>query len=94
MKINIVYALLIMVMFFSCKSSSKEPSSSISEKTTDDSLILQKNNNDTIKQDNEELKTNSNSYDNMKGFDPPSEDDMDDNGMRRYMENNDEEGWS
>ena len=31
--------------------------------------------------------------DNMYGFDPASEDDMDDNGMRRYMENNDEEGW-
>ena len=30
--------------------------------------------------------------DNMRGFDPASEDDMDDNGMRRYMENNDEEG--
>ena len=31
--------------------------------------------------------------DNMRGFDPPSEDDMDDNGMTRYMEVNDEEGW-
>lgn len=35
----------------------------------------------------------SNEYDNMRGFDPASEDDMDDNGMSRYMENNDEEGW-
>ena len=32
-------------------------------------------------------------YDNMRGFDPASEDDMDDNGMTRYMEVNDEEGW-
>ena len=32
-------------------------------------------------------------YDNMRGFDPASEDDMDDNGMSRYMENYDEEGW-
>ena len=32
-------------------------------------------------------------YDNMRGFDPASEDDMDDNGMSRYMENDDEEGW-
>ena len=31
--------------------------------------------------------------DNMRGFDPASEDDMDDNGMTRYMENYDEEGW-
>ena len=30
--------------------------------------------------------------DNMRGFDPAFEDDMDDNGMSRYMENNDEEG--
>lgn len=35
----------------------------------------------------------SSNYDNMRGFDPVSEDDMDDNGMSRYMENNDEEGW-
>ena len=32
-------------------------------------------------------------YDNMRGFDPASEDDMDDNGMSRYMEANDDEGW-
>ena len=35
----------------------------------------------------------SSNYDNMRGFDPASEDDMEDNGMSRYMENNDEEGW-
>ena len=35
----------------------------------------------------------SSDYDNMRGFDPASEDDMDDNGMSRYMENNDEEGF-
>ncbi len=34
------------------------------------------------------------SYDNMRGFDPASEDDMDDNGMSRYMENNDDAGWN
>ena len=32
-------------------------------------------------------------YNNMRGFDPASEDDMDDNGMSRYMENYDDEGW-
>ena len=36
----------------------------------------------------------SSGYDNMRGFDPASEDDMEDNGMSRYMENNDEEGWN
>lgn len=29
----------------------------------------------------------------MRGFDPTSEDDMDDNGMNHYMENDDDEGW-
>lgn len=32
-------------------------------------------------------------FNNMRGFDPASEDDMEDNGMSCYMENNDEEGW-
>ena len=36
----------------------------------------------------------SSEYDNMRGFDPASEDDMEDNGMSRYMENNDEKGWN
>ena len=35
----------------------------------------------------------SDEIDNLRGFDPPSEDDMDDMGMQRYMDNNDEEGW-
>ena len=35
----------------------------------------------------------SSGHDNMRGFDPVSEDDMDDNGMSRYMENDDDEGW-
>ncbi len=35
----------------------------------------------------------SSGHDNMRGFDPASEDDMEDNGMSRYMENNDDEGW-
>jgi len=34
-------------------------------------------------------RTSSRSHsDNMRGFNPVSEDDMDDNGMSRYMENN------
>ena len=35
----------------------------------------------------------SGSRDNMRGFDPASEDDMNDNGMSRYMDNYDDEGW-
>ena len=37
--------------------------------------------------------SSSKSSDNMRGFDPASENDMDDNGMGRYMDNNDDEGW-
>ena len=33
-------------------------------------------------------------YDNMRGFDPASENNMDDNGMSRYMDNYDDEGWN
>jgi|GEM_PF-1944371 len=29
----------------------------------------------------------------LRGFDPASEDDFEDNGMTRYMENTDEKGW-
>ena len=31
--------------------------------------------------------------DNMRGWDPASEDDSNDNGMSRWSENNDERGW-
>ena len=30
-------------------------------------------------------------YDNVRGFDPTSEDNMNDNGISRYIENDDEE---
>ena len=43
------------------------------------------------------LKVLSRNYDdnddNLRGWDPASEDDMDDNGMSRYMDSNDDEGW-
>ena len=38
-------------------------------------------------------RSHKSSSNNMRGFDPASEDDMDDNGISRYMENNDDEGW-
>ena len=36
---------------------------------------------------------NEKELDNMRGFDPASEDDMDDNGMQRYFDANDDEAW-
>lgn len=49
----------------------------------------------TAKPSSGSVRSSSKKYDddNLRGWDPASEDDMDDNGMRRYMENNDEEGW-
>ena len=38
-------------------------------------------------------KKDSRRSDNMRGWDPASEDDADENGMDRYMENDDERGW-
>lgn len=34
-----------------------------------------------------------NDMDNLRGWDPALEDDTQDNGMRRYMKNDDDEGW-
>ena len=49
----------------------------------------------TIKTSSGAVRSSSKKYndDNLRGWDPASEDDMPDNGMSRYMENNDEEGW-
>lgn len=38
-------------------------------------------------------KNDSRRSNNMRGWDPASEDDSDENGMDRYMENDDERGW-
>ena len=38
-------------------------------------------------------KKDSRRSDNMRGWDPASEDDARENGMDRYMENDDEKGW-
>lgn len=43
--------------------------------------------------DSERLNRTGKLEKNMRGFDPASEDDMDDNGMSRYIENDDDEGW-
>ena len=37
--------------------------------------------------------TNDKELDNMRGFDPASEDDMEGNGMQRYFDANDDEAW-
>lgn len=59
---------------------SSKPSSSSSSSSRSSSSISYSN-------------SSSSSTDNMRHFDPASEDDMDDNGMSRYMDNYDDEGW-
>ena len=39
------------------------------------------------------VRSNYRHDDNMQRFDPPSENDMDDNGMSRYMNAYDDEDW-
>ena len=43
--------------------------------------------------DGRHLPHHGSNFDNMRGFDPASEDDMDDNGMQRYFDANDDEAW-
>ena len=70
---------------YNTSSDSAKPDSTISEPIDQKPVNTQSSN---YSRDSREKET-----DNMRGFDPASEDDMEDNGMSRYMENNDEEGW-
>ena len=92
------------MMFFGCGNKSRELEQNGSHGLTIEILesdtiiiadsVIEETQSDKI--DNSSSFSNSQKYidyDNMRGFDPASEDDMDDNGMSRYMENNDEEGW-
>ena len=98
-------AITCMLMFSSCGNKANDSEASIDEEQS----VMERVEEDTIrasvKEDmpkEEKASTPvsaasrfhvSTSNDNMRGFDPASEDDMDDNGMSRYMENDDEEGW-
>lgn len=76
-------------VFSACSSSSNKRDEYIFNNVQTSKTIDKDNSqNDSIRNPN-----STPHFDNMRGFDPPSEDDMDDNGMNRYIENNDEEGW-
>ena len=70
---------------YNISADSAKPDSTISEPINQKSVNTQSSNYSRNSREKE--------IDNMRGFDPASEDDMEDNGMSRYMENNDEEGW-
>ncbi len=98
-----IFLLGIVLLLASCGNSQK--TSSQADYEWDDSINVSAN--DTLDETQEETlievppppreydapPPDDEDYDNMRGFDPASEDDMPDNGMSRYMENNDEEGW-
>lgn len=91
------------LLFLSCGNKRREAeviindSQPAAEQPTSDSLIMHEEKPKPLKSSSASSASShsrhSAKYDNMRGFGPASEDDMDDNGMSRYMENNDEEGW-
>ena len=99
---KVLGTLALSLLLLSCQNKSKqEYSPTLKETQSEDTAVTEE-----VKELQEEVKVpstptasssshshESSSYDNMRGFDPASEDDMEDNGMSRYMENNDEEGW-
>ena len=104
MKYQVTYLMFLILLLLACENKSKHADSFV----YDDKPMIEPSASDTTFSFQEKSHTaaasassssssshsqKSISYDNMRGFDPVSEDDMDDNGMRRYMENNDEEGW-
>ena len=100
---NITIIFFLILIFASCENKSRHTdpivfdNESIYEKSTPDTTSYVQE--ETPKTANPVSPSSSRShkssdYDNMRGFDPASEDDMDDNGMSRYMENYDEEGWN
>ena len=99
--------LMVMLTFVACGNNQKETEAIVDDKFSDEQLVPDSAE-DFVEEEepmvNERLSRaavsssssgseKSSDYDNMRGFDPASEDDMDDNGMSRYMENDDEEGW-
>ena len=101
--------IFLMLIFFACGSKMRQTESvdnySHPEAEQPDTFAISANvSNNSVNEENSPSSVPSSSsssthshksshYDNMRGFDPASEDDMEDNGMSRYMENNDEEGW-
>ena len=103
-----ILTILLSLLLFSCGNKSRQVSTPTLKETQSEESCQQPDTavTEEVKELQEEVKVpstptasssshshESSSYDNMRGFDPASEDDMEDNGMSRYMENNDEEGW-
>lgn len=102
---HLQFIILVFFLFAESYSNGKAPDDStlqdyhpvdtISVSTKADTIIQKK-----LQQESAKVSGSSHSsyhrekeLDNMRGFDPASEDDMDDNGMQRYFDANDDEAW-
>lgn len=106
MKYTYYILAILMLLVVSC-SNRKHPSEYYPKSTYSYDSYTEPVRHDTIKQEtpaqqpSHSTSTSSSSckrydnkeLDNMRGFDPASEDDMDDNGMQRYFDANDDEAW-
>ena len=95
------------LLLFSCGNKGRQESSTIliddrieesfqqSDTTVEDSIEMDEAGGDApvVHGADSSYEAQDDDYDNMRGFDPALEDDMDDNGMSRYMENDDDEGY-
>ena len=105
---RITAILMVMLLFVACGNNQKETEASVYDEALVDEHIVPDSAEDIVEEEvpmvdeapsrvavssSSSSSDKSGGYDNMRGFDPASEDDMDDNGMSRYMENDDEEGW-
>lgn len=103
---QIITCLILMLTFAACGDVAKKPSRMTNDEIASPQPSPQREG-EIVAPQNEEIvsqastvsksrvgeKVYDHESDNMRGFDPASEDDGDDNGMSRYMENDDEEGW-
>lgn len=103
MKYSKIIFVFLMAFVASC-SNKRQPSDNYPNDYSEYQVTKEHVEPDTIKKDiptpePSNLQSSSSSHrkekelDNMRGFDPASENDMDDNGMQRYFDANDEEAW-
>ena len=79
------FVLLSVLLLLSCEKSTTD-----NQVSTDVPLI---NTTEEVDHFDPNYRPKDDGRDNMRGFDPASENDMEDCGMSRYQENYDEEGW-
>ena len=105
MQLKWFYSIMICLLFMGCTSSSSKKEVIDVSYNNDywEKLIGDTTKSKTVKKEvpkkeekKKQIRRPQQTYsegDNLRGWDPAMEDDMEDMGMTRYMENNDEIGW-